>query len=75
MNSKIEFFYDPEADMLEIFIGNSSSPPIFNEISPDIFEGKDQKTHGLRGYKIFNLTKQQNMKKVKVSIPIDIDSL
>ena len=70
----IEFFYDPESDMLEIFIGKSESPPIFDEISPDLFEGRDEKTKELKGYKIFNLTKQKNLKNVKVSIPIDVSS-
>tara|TARA_Y100000034_G_C6728275_1_gene322518 strand:+ start:159 stop:386 length:228 start_codon:yes stop_codon:yes gene_type:complete len=75
MNDKnIEFFYDPEADMLEIFIGDSASPPIFDEISPDLFEGRDETTGELRGYKIFNLTKHKNLKNVKVSLPINISS-
>ena len=72
--NNIEFYYDPEADMLEIFIGESSSPPLFDEISPDLFEGRDEKGE-LKGYKIFNLTKQKSLKNVKVSIPIDVSSL
>jgi len=71
MNSKIEFFYDPEADMLEIFIGNPKDKTLFDEISPDVFEGKDEKTGELKGYKIFNLTKHKNLKKVNISLPID----
>ena len=74
-NKNIEFYYDPESDMLEIFIGESVSPPVFDEISPDIFEGRDEKTGELKGYKIFNLTKQKSLKNVKVSIPIDVGSL
>ena len=78
MKSNIEFFYDPETDLLEIFVKSfqsSSSPPIYEEIDSDIFEGIDEETGELRGYKIFNLTKQNNLKKVNVSLPIDIGAL
>ena len=76
MNDKnIEFFYDPEADILEIFIGESNYPPCYDEISPDIFEGRDEKTGELKGYKIFNLTKHKNLKNIKISIPINTNSL
>ena len=56
--NNIEFYYDPEVDMLEIFIGESNSPPIFDEISPDIFGGKDENGE-LTCYKIFNLRKRK----------------
>jgi len=75
MKSNIEFFYDPETDLLEIFVGNPISPPIYEEIAPDIFEGRDEKTGELKGYKIFNLTKQKSLKNVKVSLPIDVNAL
>ena len=74
-DKNIEFLYDPEADMLEIFIGDSVYPVIFDEIAPDIFEGRDKKTRELKGYKIFNLTKQKSLRNIKVSIPIDVNSL
>jgi hypothetical protein len=78
MKSNVEFYYDPESDSLEIFIKgfmSVNSPPLYEEIAPDIFEGKDEETGVLRGYKIFNLTKQNNLKNVKVSLPIDISAL
>ncbi len=71
----IEFFYDPESDILEIFIGNPLNPPIFDEIAPDIFEGRNEKTGELVRYKIFNFTKQKSLRNVKVSIPLDVGSL
>ena len=74
-SQNIEFFYDHKSDILEIFIGNSSSPPIFDEIAPDIFEGRDDKTGELVGYKIFNFTKQKSLRNVKASIPLDVSSL
>jgi len=50
---KIEINYEPETDLLEIFIG-SPVPSYFNEIDDDLFEGKNKETGELTGYKIFN---------------------
>jgi len=70
---KIELNYDPETDLLEIFIG-SPVPSFYNEISDDLFEGQDKKTGKLTGYKIFNLSKRKQgwMKSVKISLPANI---
>lgn len=71
----IEIDYDKEADILEIFIG-TPSPSYFNEISDDVFEGRDKKTGIIKGYKIFNLTKRGNDWINKVKLPaIIVESL
>ena len=73
MNSKdIEIYYDSEADILEVFIGEPT-PSYFDEVDDDLFEGRDKKTGELKGYKIFNLTKRKGtqwLKKVKIPISI-----
>lgn len=75
MNTKnIEIYYDSEADILEIFIGNPT-PSYFNEISDDLFEGRDKKTNELKGYKIFNLTKRKGtewLKNVNIPLPLNV---
>ena len=72
-NKKIELNYDPETDILEIFIGNPV-PSYYNEVDDDLFEGRDKKTKELTGYKIFNLSKRKQgwMKSVKISLPANI---
>ena len=59
-NKKIELDYDPEADLLEIFIGEPV-PSYFDEIDDDLFEGRNKKTNELTGYKIFNLSKRKQI--------------
>ena len=72
-SKKIELNYDPEADLLEIFIGNPV-PSHFNEIDDDLFEGHSKETKELTGYKIFNLNKRKQdwMKSVKISLPANV---
>ena len=48
---KIEINYEPETDLLEIFIGNPV-PSYFNEIDDDLFEGRSKEANELTGYKI-----------------------
>jgi hypothetical protein len=69
-SQKIELNYDPETDLLEIFIGDPV-PSYFDEIESDLFEGRNKETSELTGYKIFNLSKrrQEWMKSVKISLP------
>ena len=70
MKKNIEIYYDKEADILEIFVGEPK-PSYFNEIDEDMFEGIDKNTGELKGYKIFNFTKRGNdwIKKIKIAIP------
>jgi hypothetical protein len=73
-DKKIELNYDPETDLLEIFIGDPVSS-YFNEVDDDLFEGHSKETNELTGYKIFNLSKrkkQEWMKSVKISLPANV---
>ena len=73
-NKKIELNYDPETDILEIFIGEPT-PSYFDEIDDDLFEGRNKETNELTGYKIFNLSKRKGewMKSVKISLPANVN--
>ena len=71
---KLNLYYDTEADILELIIGEPSSC-IFEEIGDDLFEARDEKTNELKGYKIFNLSKrkkQEWIKSVKISLPANV---
>jgi hypothetical protein len=72
-NKKIELDYNPDTDLLEIFIGDPI-PSYYDEIENDLFEGRDKKTNTLTGYKIFNLSKRKQgwMKSIKISLPANV---
>ena len=72
----ITLFYDKEADILEITIGEPSSC-VFEEIDDDIFEAHDEATNELKGYKIFNFLERGGFsglhsKKVKINLPANV---
>lgn len=69
--NNLEIYYDEEADILEIYLGEPS-PCFFDEIEDDIFEGRDKKTNELKGYKIFNFRKRGGMKNIKINLPANI---
>lgn len=71
MKQNLELYYDEEADVLEVFLGEPT-PSYFEEIEDDVFEGKDKKTNELKGFKIFNFRKRGGMKNVKISLPANI---
>jgi len=70
MKKNIELYYDVEDDILEIQIGKPSEC-YFDEIDDDLFEGHDEKTGELKGYKIFNLRKRgvDGINKIKIPLP------
>ncbi len=75
MKKQLELYYDNEADILEVTIGEPSSC-IFDEIDNDLFEGKDEETGELKGYKIFNFLKRggfSNIKKIKIVLPANVE--
>ncbi len=78
MNSKdLEIYYDTEDDTLEIYLG-SPTPSYYDEIEDDLFEGHNEKTGVLTGYKIFNFMKRggmQGIKRFKISLPANITIL
>ncbi len=74
---KLELYYDMEADILEITIGEPSSC-YFDEVGDDLFEAHDEKTGELKGYKVFNFLKRggfNELKKIKISLPAGVDIL
>ena len=68
----ITMFYDKEADVLEITIGEPSQC-VFDEIGDDLFEAHDEETNELKGYKIFNFLKRGGMKNIKISLPVGVN--
>lgn len=70
-NKKMEVYYDAEADILEIFIGEPT-PSYYDEIADDLFEGHDEKTDELKGYKILNFLKRGGMKNVRIPLPANV---
>lgn len=67
----LDIYYDTEADILEITIGEPS-PCYFDEVDDDIFEAHDEETDKLKGYKIFNFKKRGGMRNVKVSLLVGV---
>lgn len=74
--NNLDIYYDVEDDTLEIFIGEPSIS-YYDEIDDDLFEGHDEKTGKLTGYKIFNLMKREKLRNVKISLPavVEINSV
>jgi uncharacterized protein YuzE len=70
-NQGLEVFYDAEADILEIFLGEPTNC-YFNEIDDDLFEGREEKTNKLIGFKIFNFKKRGGMKGIRIPLPANI---
>ena len=71
MKQNLEIDYDTEDDILEIFLGEPTAC-YFNEIDDDLFEGKEEGTDRLVGFKIFNFIKRGGMKNVKIPLPANI---
>ncbi|MEK6926013.1 MAG: hypothetical protein AABW50_01925 [Nanoarchaeota archaeon] len=67
----LEIYYDNETDILEIFIGEPAES-YFDEIDDDLFEGRDEKTNELKGFKIFNLVKRGGMKDIRIPLPANV---
>ena len=63
-------FYN-ESDMLEIFLGEPTDC-YFNEIEDDLFEGREEGTDKLIGFKIFNFKKRGITKGVRINLPANI---
>lgn len=71
MNKQITLYYDKEADILEITIGEPS-PCIFDEVSEGIFEAHDMQTDEIKGYKIMDFLRRGGMKNIKVPLPANV---
>ena len=69
-NNNLSIHFDAEADILELQIGKPTES-YFEEIDDDLFEGRDEKTGELKGYKIFNFGKRGNINGIKsINIPL-----
>ena len=68
---QLEINYDNEADILEIFL-EEPADCYFNEIDDDLFEGREEGTNKLIGFKIFNFIKRGGMKNIKIPLPANI---
>ena len=68
----LSIYYDIETDILEIQIGKPTES-YFDEIDDDLFEGYDEKTGELKGYKIFNFTKSGDIKDIKIPLPACVE--
>lgn len=74
-DKRMDIYYDKEADILEITIGEASSC-YFDEVDDDLFEAHDERTDELKGYKVFNFLKRGGFgetKKIKINLPAKID--
>jgi len=71
MTQNLEIFYDAEADILEIFL-EEPTDCYFNEIDDDLFEGREENTDKLIGFKIFNFRKRGGMKNVRIPLPANV---
>ena len=67
----LEIFYDTESDMLEIFLAEPTAC-FFNEIDDDLFEGREEGTDKLIGFKIFNFKKRGITDSVRIPLPANI---
>lgn len=70
MKNKLSIYHDIESDILEIQIGEPTET-FFDEIDDDLFEGHDEETGELKGFKILNFTKR-GIKDVKIPLPAGI---
>ncbi len=71
MKRNLDLYYDKEADILEITIGQPS-PCIFDEIEPGVFEAHDMNTNELKGYKIMDFLKRGGMKNIRIPLPVNV---
>ncbi len=75
MSQNLELYYDAEADILEITIGEPSAC-YFDEVDNDLFEAHDENTNQLKGYKIFNFLKRggfKDLKKIRINLPAGVE--
>ena len=70
-NQNLQIYYDIEEDILEIQIGEPTET-YYDEIEDDLFEGHDEKTNELKGYKIFNFKKRGGMKNINILLPAHV---
>lgn len=71
-NNTLTINFEAETDILDIQIGEPTES-YFDEIEDDLFEGHDENTGEIKGYKIFNFTKRGGLRNIKIPLPEDIE--
>lgn len=72
MKNKLSIHYDDEADFLELRIGKPTEC-YYEDLGDDLFERRDEKTHEVKGFAIFNFKKRSaNLGDVDLSLPVNI---
>jgi len=75
--NKYEIHYDEDADFLEIYFGEPSSS-VVEEIEPDIFVRRDEKTGEVKSLEIFGFRKRgerilrETLKKINLRMPLNL---
>ncbi len=73
MKKNLSIYYDKEADLLEIRIGEPTEC-YFDDVGDDVFERRDEKTNELKGFAIFNFKKRTgSLKDINLKLPVGIE--
>ncbi len=75
-NNSYEIHYDEDTDFLEIFFGEPT-PSLAEEIEPDVFIRRDEKTNEIKSIEIFSFKRRQDilkkvLDKININIPLKI---
>ena len=71
-----EIHYDEEADFLEVFFGEPT-PCLAEEIEPDVFVRRDEKTNEVKSIGIFSFKKRvgilkEVLQKINLKMPLNV---
>lgn len=75
--NKYEIHYDEDADFLEIFFGEPT-PCLADEIEPDVFVRRDEKTGEIKSIMIFGFRKRgakilrEVLEKINLRLPLSV---
>ena len=68
----LNIHYDEKGDLLELRIGTATAA-YYEDLGDDVFERRDEKTHEIKGFAIFNFTKRtKKLKDITVDLPVDV---
>ena len=75
MKGNLHIYYDQEGDFLEVFFGEPT-PCLAEEIEPDVFIRRDEKTNevksiGIIGFKKRTSILRELLEKLNLNFPID----
>lgn len=72
LKTKLNYFYDQEADILYVSKGSPSQKDISNEINEGVIARIDPKTHKIRGFTILNFAARSKRASETVPLPFNI---